>query len=226
MAFGIAPYIDFHTHQRFGGGREVLNVDALDAAAVEWACEAGLPFSLGVHPWCADVTEEQLHDAYLRIEQCALADGFVAIGECGLDWVSKVAREAQMAAFERQLELATRLSTPVVLHCVRAFEEVMYALKKSGVKRVVFHSFIGSIQQTERVVREGYLCSFSPRSLASARTCEAIRSVASSAVLIESDESDEPITAVYERVAELRGCSVEELRQIVGDNYKRLIYND
>lgn len=226
MAFETVPYIDFHTHQRVGAGHEVLNVDALDAAAVERACEAGLPFSIGVHPWRADATEEQLRDAHAQIERCAQTDGFVAIGECGLDWVSNVARETQMAVFERQLELANCLSVPVVLHCVRAFEEVMNALKQSSVKRVVFHSFIGSAQQIERVAREGYLCSFSPRSLASSRTCEAIRSVASSAVLVESDESDEPIVAVYERVAELIDCSVEELRQIVFDNYKRLIDND
>lgn len=226
MALETAPYIDFHTHQRVGVGCEVLNVDALDAAAVEWACEAGLPFSVGVHPWRADATEEQLHDAYARIERCAQAGGFVAIGECGLDWVSNVVRETQIAVFEHQLELAKRLSVPVVLHCVRAFEEVMSTLRKVGAKQAVFHSFIGSAQQVERVVREGYLCSFSPRSLASSRTCEAIRSVDSSTILIESDESAEPIAAVYERVAELRCCSVEELRQIVFDNYKRLIDND
>ena len=226
MALETAPYIDFHTHQRVGIGCEVLNVDALDAAAVEWACEAGLPFSVGVHPWRADATEEQLHDAYARIERCAQAGGFVAIGECGLDWVSNVVRETQIAVFEHQLELANRFSVPVVLHCVRAFEEVMNVLRKIGVKRAAFHSFIGSAQQVERVVREGYLCSFSLRSLASARTCEAIRSVVPSAILIESDESDEPIAAVYERIAELRDCSIEELRQIVCDNYKRLINND
>lgn len=226
MAFETVPYVDFHTHQRVGGECEVLNVDALDAEAIERACVAGLPFSAGVHPWRADATEEQLRDACLRIEQCALAGGFVAIGECGLDWVSNVAREAQVVVFERQLELANRLSVPVVLHCVRAFEEVMSALKRKSVKRAVFHSFIGSVQQAERVVHEGYFCSFSPRSLASARTCEAIRGVAPSAMLIESDESAVPIAAVYERVAELRGCSIEELRQIVYDNYKRLINND
>lgn len=226
MAFETVPYIDFHTHQRVGGECQVLNVDALDAEVVERASQVGLPFSVGVHPWRADAAEEQLREAYLRIERCALADGFVAIGECGLDWVSNVAREVQMVVFERQLELANRLSALVVLHCVRAFEEVMCALKRKNVKRAVFHSFIGSAQQAERVVREGYLCSFSPRSLVSARTCEAIRSVAPSAILIESDESDEPIAAVYERIAELRDCSIEELRQIVYDNYKRLINND
>lgn len=226
MALGIAPYIDFHTHQRTGGGVEMLNVDALDEVAVARACDEDLPFSVGVHPWRANVAEEQLQKAYLRIERCVSSDGFVAIGECGLDWVSQVPRATQMAVFEQQLDLARRLSAPVVLHCVRAFEDVSQLLRKWSVERAVFHSFIGSVQQAERVAHEGYLCSFSPRSLASSRTCETIRCVAPSAILVESDESDESIESVYERIAALRGCSVEELQQIVNGNYKQLIDND
>lgn len=226
MALETTPYLDFHTHQRVGGGIEVLNVDALDKAAVVLACETGLPFSVGVHPWRAGVTEEQLQEAYQRIEKCANVAGFVAIGECGLDWMSEVARDVQIAVFEQQLELARRLSAPVVLHCVRAFEEVAQILRKKRVEQAVFHSFIGSVQQVERVVREGFLCSFSPRSLASARTCESIRYVSSSAILVESDESDEPIAKIYERIAELRECSIDELQQVVYNNYKRLIDND
>ena len=134
--------------------------------------------------------------------------------------------DVQIAVFEQQLELARRLSAPVVLHCVRAFEEVAQILRKKRVEQAVFHSFIGSVQQVERVVREGFLCSFSPRSLASARTCESIRYVSSSAILVESDESDEPIAKIYERIAELRECSIDELQQVVYNNYKRLIDND
>lgn len=226
MPLKTTPYVDFHTHQRVAVGVEVLNVDALDEVAVARACEVGLPFSVGVHPWRADVAEEQLQEAYSRIEKCVRTAGFVAVGECGLDWVSVVPRATQLVVFEQLLKLAHRLSVPVVLHCVRAFEEVVQSLRKWGVERVVFHSFIGSAQQAERVAREGYFCSFSPRSLASSRTCEAISRVAPSAIFIESDESAEPIASIYKRVAELRDCSIEELQQIVYDNYKRLINND
>lgn len=222
----MAPYVDFHTHRRSGDALEILNVEALDAGAVARACQQVQPFSLGVHPWRADVSQTELQEAFSRIEQCVNVDGFVAIGECGLDWVSQVARAAQMSVFEQQMELAHRLAVPVVLHCVRAFEEVMQTLRVRKIRRAVFHSFVGSPQQTERVVREGYFCSFSPRSLMSSRTCEAIRQIAPSALLIERDESAESIASIYERIAELRNCSVEELRELVFENYKRLIDNE
>ncbi len=226
MALETPSYIDFHTHRRYDGEQAVFNVDALDADAVECACTTPYPFTVGIHPWRADAPVEQLQKAYAQIERCVHVDGFVAIGECGLDWVSDVARDAQMEVFEHQLELAHRLSLPVVLHCVRAFEEVMSILRARRVDRAVFHSFVGSAQQIERVVREGYFCSFSPRSLASARTCDAIRQIPSLALLVERDESIEPIESIYERIAALRGCSVEELRITLFGNYKRLIDNE
>lgn len=222
----MAPYVDFHTHRRSGDALEILNVEALDAGAVARACQQGQPFSLGVHPWRADVSQTELQEAFSRIEQCVNVDGFVAIGECGLDWVSQVARAAQMSVFEQQIELAHRLTVPVVLHCVRAFEEVMQTLRVRKIRRAVFHSFVGSPQQAERVVREGYFCSFSPRSLASPRTREVIKAIAPSVMLVERDECECSIEEVYEAVATLRKCSVEELREIVFDNYKRLIDNE
>ncbi|MBQ7791139.1 MAG: TatD family hydrolase [Rikenellaceae bacterium] len=222
----MAPYVDFHTHRRSGDALEILNVEALDAGAVARACQQGQPFSLGVHPWRADVSQTELQEAFSRIEQCVNVDGFVAIGECGLDWVSQVARAAQMSVFEQQIELAHRLAMPVVLHCVRAFEEVMLRLSQAKIERAVFHSFVGSPQQAERVVREGYFCSFSPRSLASPRTREVIKAIAPSVMLVERDECECSIEEVYEAVATLRKCSVEELREIVFDNYKRLIDNE
>ncbi|MBQ9146345.1 MAG: hypothetical protein IJX68_01335 [Rikenellaceae bacterium] len=45
-------------------------------------------------------------------------------------------------------------------------------------------------------------------------------------MLVERDECECSIEEVYEAVATLRKCSVEELREIVFDNYKRLIDNE
>lgn len=222
----MAPYIDFHTHRRRGGAVEILNVDLLDEGELSAAIVGAAPFTLGVHPWRADAGEERLSEAYERLVECSQLDNFVAVGECGLDWLAEVDRVAQIRVFEQQLRLAKSVHRTVVLHCVKAFEQMMSMLRNESVERAVFHSFIGSVQQMERVVSSGYLCSFSPRSLGSSRTCEVIRQIPSSAILIESDESDTRIEEIYEEVAALRGCSVEELADIVFDNYKRLITNE
>ena len=222
----MTPYVDFHTHRRSGDALEILSVDPLDKAKFALAIGEGLPFSVGVHPWRAAENPERLNEAFERME-CAVQNGqVVAVGECGLDWVVEVDRGLQTEVFERQLALAKCSDRPVILHCVRAFEDVMLRLRRAKIERAVFHCFVGSIQQAERVVREGYFCSFSPRSLASPRTREVIKAIAPSVMLIERDECECSIEEVYEAVATLRKCSVVELRKIVFENYKRLINNE
>ncbi len=222
----MAPYVDFHTHCRRGDALEILNIDPLNEESFVLAVECGLPFSVGMHPWRTAENTERLNEAFERMDRVAQNGQAMAIGECGLDWSVDVDRRLQTEVFERQLELAKQCNLPVILHCVRAFEDVMSRLVRAKAERAVFHSFIGSTEQVARVVSKGYFCSFSPRSLASARTCEVIRRITPSALLIERDECECPIDEVYSAVAALRGCSIGELREIVFDNYKRLIDNE
>lgn len=219
----MAPYVDFHTHFGRGNALEILSVNLLDEAAVRAAIDSVQPFSLGVHPWHAVAEEGVLREAFVRLEESARSANLVAIGECGLDFAVEVDREAQMTVFREQLRLAGRLNLPTVLHCVRAFEPTVAQLVAARSERAVFHSFIGSPQQAAKVVSKGWCCSFSPRSLASSRTREVIGQIPSSALFIESDESEQPISEIYAEVAALRGCTVEELREVVFENYKRLI---
>lgn len=230
MAPEIAPYIDFHTHRRMGGDRiEVLNVDVSSVAAGELDAVFDAPFSVGIHPWNV-AADYAINDAaiarLLAVIEKRRGRNLVAVGECGLDYVSVVDRNAQYVLFVEQIKIAQRYSLPVVLHCVRAFNEVMSALSATGVERAVFHSFIGSVQQAEWATAKGYLCSFSPRSLASSRTCETVKRIAPTALLVESDDSAMTIEEIYVAVAALRSCAVEEIKEIVNDNYKRLINND
>lgn len=230
MAPEIASYIDFHTHRRMGGDRiEVLNVDVSSVAAGELDAVFDAPFSVGIHPWNVSV-DRATNDVAIERLLTVIADhrgrNLVAVGECGLDYVSEVDRNVQYAVFVEQLKIAQRYSLPVVLHCVRSFNDIMSALIANRVERAVFHSFIGSVQQAEWATAKGYLCSFSPRSLASSRTCEAVKHIAPTALLVESDDSAMTIEEIYVAVAALRGCAVEEIKEIVNNNYKRLINND
>ena len=104
--------------------------------------------TVGIHPWHA------LDGDISAIETCALSAK--AIGEIGLDFLCDVPREAQIAIFRAQLALAERLKKPVVLHCVKAFEEVMRVLRDFHLAAVIFHGFIGSVEQAQRAVKQGY----------------------------------------------------------------------
>ena len=152
-------------------------------------------------------------------------DDLIAIGEIGLDYACSVDRVAQEHIFRYQLSLAQRYGKPVVLHCVRAFEPMMKILSEYELRAVIFHGFIGSVQQAERAIKRGYYLSFGERTFRSPKTIEALRSTPLSSLFIESDESPTPIEDIYDRIALLRGISVAELIAATEANFRRIFPN-
>ena len=169
--------------------------------------------TVGVHPWHA--AECSLPSA----EEIMKAD---AVGEIGLDKACGVDFEMQRALFVKQLELAERFEKPVVLHCVRAFEEVMTLLERHTLRAVLFHGFIGSREQAERAVKKGYYLSFGARTEGSNKTIEALRETPLERLFVETDEADTTIEAMYLTIARLRGITTAELEQATAENYKRI----
>lgn len=169
--------------------------------------------TIGVHPWHA--AECSLPSA----EEIMKAD---AVGEIGLDKACGVDFETQKALFVKQLELAERFEKPVVLHCVRAFEEVMTLLERYTLRAVLFHGFIGSREQASRAVKKGYYLSFGARTEGSNKTIEALRETPLERLFVETDEAEMTIEAMYLTIARLRGTEVEELEEATAENYKRI----
>ena len=170
--------------------------------------------TVGIHPWHA------LDDDLSAIEP-AVAD-VDAIGEIGLDYACDVPRGVQIALFRAQLALAERYEKAVVLHCVRAFEEVMKVLVEYRLKAVIFHGFIGSVEQAQRAIAQGFYLSFGERTFRSPKSIEAMRSTPLSQLFVETDESTTPIEEIYAQLAELRGISVAELIAATEENFRRI----
>lgn len=188
----IGEYIDIHTHH------------PTSATTVR---------TVGVHPWQATMELLPSEAAVVEAE---------AVGEIGLDKVCAVDFTQQKAVFAAQLDLAERLDKPVVLHCVRAFEEVMLCLEGRVLPAVIFHGFIGTKEQAKRLLQRGYYLSFGMRTGRSPKTIEALQHTPLDRLFVESDEDTTPIETIYEAVAAWRGISVEELRSATLDNYTRL----
>ena len=173
--------------------------------------------TVGIHPWHS-------LDADISEVEAKVADAD-AIGEIGLDFACDVPKEVQIAVFRAQLSLAEQHKKAVVLHCVRAFEEVIKALSDYRLKVVIFHGFIGSVEQAQRAISQDYYLSFGERTFRSPKTIEAMRSTPLSHLFVESDESTTPIEDIYAQIAELRGVLVTELMQTTEENFRRIFPN-
>ena len=170
--------------------------------------------TVGIHPW------HSLDAEILEVELSATQVD--AIGEIGLDFACDIPREVQIAIFRAQLALAEQHKKAVVLHCVKAFEEVMKIVAEYRLQAVIFHGFIGSKEQAQRAVAQGFYLSFSERTFRSPKTIEALRSTPLSSLFVESDESTTPIEEIYAKIAILRGISVAELIAATEENFNRI----
>ena len=188
----MSRYIDIHTHRP-----TALHIE---------------PQAVGIHPWMA---EKEAFDE-------AIFDNAVAIGEIGLDFACDVNRDTQERVFRTQLAQAEKINLPVILHCVRAFEPIMKILAEYSLRAVIFHGFIGSVQQAKRAIDAGYYLSFGPNTFRSPKTIAALQSTPDDRLFAETDDSGEAIENVYSRIAQTRGISVEELRVTIENNYNKI----
>ena len=153
------------------------------------------PQGVGIHPWQA---EEHPFDS-------AMFHGAELIGEIGLDYACDVDKKIQEDLFCKQLVLAKEMGLPVVIHSVRAFEDVLKLLLKYKLEKVVFHGFIGSVEQAKRAVDKGYFLSFGFTAERSPKTIAALRAIPLSNIFAETDTSSRPIEEAYEMICRIKG---------------------
>ena len=191
---------------------------------------------LGLHP---EEVRADWKDVLMAIAPAVR--GAIAIGEVGLDfyWSREFERE-QLEAFEEQVRWSVELQLPLMIHCRKAQNELLYILKryKDDLPGGVFHCFTGNeIEARELlsfdrfVLGIGGVLTFKksklPETLAQA--------VPLSRIVLETDapymapvpmrgQRNEPafVAHVRRRLAEVYGVSEEEVSAATNANVARV----
>ena len=136
-------------------------------------------FAVGVHPHQAGVFADRLDDVEAHVRAAIEARaGTCAVGEIGLDYHYDFApREVQREVFRRQIQVATQVGRPVVIHTREADEDTLAILTERGpaVSGVV-HCFTGDAMMAERAVGLGLHVSFS--GIVTFRAADSVREAA------------------------------------------------
>lgn len=197
-------FIDFHTHRETAEG-------------------VVTPRSFGIHPWRADTVEASDFDAFRASCGSRFAEAEI-IGECGLDKVCAVPMDVQERVFRWQIDIAAGLRKPMVVHCVRAFNELMALRRQNGSGIWVVHGFTGSQQLARQLVQAGIWVSYGA-ALLDERRAKVRESLSANdgPFLLETDDSPCGIEAVYRAAAEIRKTTVDELASTIKRNYSALV---
>lgn len=208
----MADYFDIHTHHMGGDGFRIVNrpPDDFMPCQEQW-------YSVGVHPWALQQGEVR-QETWEKLREAAVHPQVLAVGEAGLDRLVQVPMKLQEAVFARQAELAGEAGKPLIVHLVRAVDELLRLKKalKPGVPWII-HGFRGKAALAEELLRHGFYLSFGEKYQEGA-----LNVVPLSHLFLETDESLASIFRLYARAAAVRQLSVEELATAVRDNVLRV----
>jgi TatD DNase family protein len=167
----------------------------------------GNPVSMGLHPWFLNDIEQQFSD----LKRNASRSEVLAIGECGLDKLTAADWNLQLRAFQAQIQLADELQKPLIIHCVRAFNEVLAQLKHVSVP-VIFHGVNNKWTHIEPVVKSGYYLSFGKSLLSSQPAIrDAFRKTPLEQVFLETDDMEIDVTEIYKIAGEVKSIPEKEI---------------
>jgi len=190
--------------------------------------------AIGFHPTeLVNVKEED----YIFLEENIKNKKIVAIGEIGLDYhYENTDKEKQKYHFIKQLKLAKKYNLPVIVHSRDSIQDTYNILKDYPVKGVL-HCYSGSVEMAREFVKLGYFISVGGIiTFKNAKNIiEVIKDIDLSYILLETDspfltpephrkEKNQPmyIPLIANKIAEVKGISVEEVRDTSTSNASRL----
>lgn len=194
--------------------------------------------SIGIHPHEAepheDISEEELLEA-------ADHPKVIGIGETGLDfYYDHSPHDAQRALFKRHIKVARKLDLPVIVHSRNADEDTVAILKEAYAEapfRFLIHCFSSTKYLAEESVKIGGYISIS--GIITFKKSQDLRDIAKEVpleyLLVETDSPylapepyrGKPCEPAYtkftaQRLAEIKGVSLEEIEQVTTANFHRL----
>ncbi len=192
--------------------------------------------AVGVHPHDASTVND---DLLTEIRELAGDSKVIAIGEIGLDYYrNRSPRDIQRSAFRAQLELAVECDLPIVIHTRESFDDTLDIVREftSSLKGGVFHCFPGDSEQARMVIDLGFNVSFGGViTFPKAGMAQVASELPLKSIILETDapfltpvphrgETNYPayVRYVYQKLAELRNLSVEEVEKQVDRNCQKL----
>jgi TatD DNase family protein len=191
---------------------------------------------MGLHP-C--YVKENVAEELAIVEQYLKSRPFVAIGEIGLDlYWDKTFFEQQKMAFRQQIRWAIDLDIPIVIHTREAMAETIALVReeKTDKLRGIFHCFSGTLSDAQEIIELGFLLGIGGVVTYKKSGMDAIvQDIDIQHLVLETDapyltptpfrgkrNESSYIPYIAQRIAEVKGISLDELAQRTSENALKL----
>jgi TatD DNase family protein len=200
---------DSHTHYRTANPYSILNSFS----------SINIPHSRGIHPWF-------IQSNYLKqlkiLEEDLAHPKCIALGEAGLDKLCNTDFDTQLTVFQRQIELSENYRLPLIIHCVKASNE-LFQLKKdlNPTQPWIWHGF-NKINILKQTINNEIIPSFGEAVLHNESLRNELVNIESNQFLLETDTSTLSIETIYKTIAELRNQLKDSLQKEQITNFERI----
>jgi len=151
----------------------------------------------------------------------------VAVGEIGLDYHYDFSdRKIQRRVYHEQLEMATSLDFPAVVHCRESDDDILDGIQNSGLNQGVIHCFASNVGFAQKILETGFHISFTGMITFIKELEDVVKEIPLDRMMVETDspylspkpfrgKQNQPknVLHVAEKVAELKEISLEEVAE-------------
>lgn len=200
---------DSHTHYRTANPYSILNSFS----------SINIQHSRGIHPWF-------IQSNYLKqlkiLEEDLVHPKCIALGEAGLDKLCKTDFDTQLTVFRRQIELSENYRLPLIIHCVKASNE-LFQLKKdlNPTQPWIWHGF-NKTNILKQTIDNEIIPSFGELLLRNYSLQNELKNLESNQFFLETDTSSFSIETIYKCVSWERNESIEMVQKEQITNFTRI----
>jgi TatD DNase family protein len=214
----MTPFIDFHTHQKVFGS-EVFAIQNVMVEKDDFLSKKY--FSIGIHPMFINL--QSIENQYFTIEKTLNQKNCLSLGEIGLDKRSEVSIDEQIKIFSQQIKIAEQKEKPIVIHCVKAFSELI-SVKKNLKPKVplVVHGFNNNENIFNSLLENGFYFSFGKAILEKSNASRLILKTPIEKLFLETDDTEIPIEKIYSTAAQLLAVEQDFLRNQILQNCQNI----
>ncbi len=215
----MIPYVDIHTHI-VKNTNDVFIYNCSDFHEIKSIIST---CSIGIHPWNVQ-SKAQIDDWCELFEQTIFHKSILCIGECGLDKTKPHTFELQLYACMKQFKLAQKYHMPVIVHCVRAYYDIISLYKNVKCTfPLVFHKFSGNQHVIQALLAYPMYMSFGSE-ICFRSFPESYKDIPLQRIFAETDNNTQILIGeVYSCLSRVLNIDEEMLKNQIFENYKVFI---
>ncbi|MCX6325457.1 MAG: TatD family hydrolase [Bacteroidia bacterium] len=219
-------FINIHTHGDKPAEGIFIIENLMAHEQEDFSPEAGVAYTIGLHPWFFGANNYEKF--IVKVKEAAADNKIVAIGEAGFDKLRGASPVLQQKVFEEQVAIAEEYNKPLIIHCVKGWDELLATHKKLKPSTPwLIHGFHGKKEVARQLLSRGMYISVWYSFALIPESAELIRVIPRDRLFLETDGADVDIRTIYMKVASDLDLSVDELKSIILSNFNELfIHSD